>query len=340
MIQPIDKGGVQAVDIRTQSIALKFSMLNRTCYDNEQFWCLHLQSLFKIPLQEVLVANLKYADLNKLFRNKSKVPAYWRDVFKQWCHFHFRGSNADISKDSLAKMKFKFNSVLKCRCYHSNVLRSYDILDSMGIVTMQHLFNDALCAPVGGSTRKLLLCCRIKTPPEWKDMLVDYSGVPLHHPLFQFADWAYDKISAKGIYDALISLRSYDNHTVIHSWQRELDNYSLAEKWKCISNRVRSLKYSKHKSFHILFLNRALFPYKTKFGICPFCGQSGARYIHVFYDCEKIREIWIYILNKVNFSQMPVLNTVLGYKCSKPIFRMCVAAKYYRGGSRGGPPPP
>ena len=160
-------------------------------------------------------------------------------------------------------------------------------------------------------------------------MLLNYEGTPLSHPLFEIGDWLCDKISARKIYNALISLNPHDNSKIFYLQQKELNNYSLFEKWNSISNRVHSLKYAKHKSFQILFLNRALFPYKKKFGICPFCSFTQARFIHIFYSCEKVKDIWAYILNKIGCKNMSVLNIILEQCCSKPIFRMCVAIKYY-----------
>ena len=109
LIQPIDKGGIQAVDIKTQSIALKFSILNGACYDDKQFWAKHVRCLFLIPLRDVLIAYLTYTDLKKLLRKKAIMPEYWSDVFQQWCHCHYRSSNSPISRDQLAKMPIKFN---------------------------------------------------------------------------------------------------------------------------------------------------------------------------------------------------------------------------------------
>ena len=81
LIQPINKGGIQAVDIKTQSIALKFSILNRACYDDKEFWAKHVRCLFSIALKDVLIANLTYTDLKKLLCKKAIMPEYWCDVF-------------------------------------------------------------------------------------------------------------------------------------------------------------------------------------------------------------------------------------------------------------------
>ena len=58
LIQPINKGGIQAVDIKTQSIVLKFSILNRACYDDEQFWAKHVRCLILIPLRDVVAVSI------------------------------------------------------------------------------------------------------------------------------------------------------------------------------------------------------------------------------------------------------------------------------------------
>ena len=90
--QPVNRGGLNMVNILVQNRALKFAWFNRLLSEsvNIQFWSVHLHHCFIIPLCDVLVCNLNHKDLSVLFRQGIiSLPPFWTDVFTQWFQHFF-----------------------------------------------------------------------------------------------------------------------------------------------------------------------------------------------------------------------------------------------------------
>ena len=82
------KGGLGMIDVakclQAQKLQVVQLALNMT---HMEFWQSHLISLFRVPFDLAIRANLTYKVFLKLFIRPP--PLFWQDAFKMWCSFLF-----------------------------------------------------------------------------------------------------------------------------------------------------------------------------------------------------------------------------------------------------------
>ena len=100
------------INISIQNKALKFSWFNRILSDAAcmQFWAIHLDYCFHLPLCNVLNCNIHHHQINVLLTKK--LPYFWQDVFLQWFKQFFVSESSPTEEDQkkVLSLPVVFNS--------------------------------------------------------------------------------------------------------------------------------------------------------------------------------------------------------------------------------------
>ena len=103
---PIKQGGLNMVRILAYNKSIKLSWLASALSKVNAFWVAQLQNCLKIPLRELLCANVRKRDLHLLY-HKEPLPI-WQETLGYWCDLHFTSTEGNV-----ALMAIDYNSVLK-----------------------------------------------------------------------------------------------------------------------------------------------------------------------------------------------------------------------------------
>ena len=134
-IMPVRLGGLGAMDIETDEQLSKIMCIReifREITVSPQFWQIHLQSLFRAPLEKIVEANLIYAGVKGLMLDNKKLPRFWEECFKEWCRFHYsNGNNLSFDAEEVMHRPVHWNSMLKgvdCdKIQHVQCLEEWDV---------------------------------------------------------------------------------------------------------------------------------------------------------------------------------------------------------------------
>ena len=86
---PLSQGGFGMYSVNAQHESLKLSWITKFLCPEHQFWKIHLVNQFRIPITQVLQANITYGDVTCLLHTNCKLHPFWRSVFKIWCKYNF-----------------------------------------------------------------------------------------------------------------------------------------------------------------------------------------------------------------------------------------------------------
>ena len=319
---PVKEGGLHLVDLLTYEKSLKIAWLDIALHSENTFWVTHLRSCIKIPLRELLTANIAWKDVKYVCIQP--LSDMWKCVLKYWCDYHFVADEGNIALMPLAyNSAFKMHNVFSQEFVNStNVAGIHtvlDLIDQFPVLTplIKRQF------PANRLMNRM--------PKRWLEQAEtgDYGEVaPLETLLLK-------RFNVRTVYNELRSAATPPPPVCLAKWQRDLEMTDLSEHWSSICSHVSHIVKVSMKSFYIKFVNRVYYMNTrvahfnaSQMPKCSFCGREDETYMHAFWYCIKIQPLWqrliewckLNICNQSNYSRnnclllgfpKPVLNNVV-----------------------------
>ena len=85
----LKNGGLDMYSVFLHNKSLKLKWISRLSQNTEDFWQTQVNRCFRLPIKEVLAANLQWTDLKFMLRKSARLPKFWQSVFKCWCEEHY-----------------------------------------------------------------------------------------------------------------------------------------------------------------------------------------------------------------------------------------------------------
>ena len=143
MIQPIEKGGFNMVNVHYQCEALQFQWLSKTLLNMEEraIWEHYLRSCILIPLEQFLRCNCFARSFHKLIKNVKAMPAFWLRLFQVWFRETYvrTAVEENIFSAGMTAKGIVFNSVCNRDCDKSLKVQMdfYQWLKDFGCFTFE-----------------------------------------------------------------------------------------------------------------------------------------------------------------------------------------------------------
>ena len=182
-------------------------------------------------------------------------------------HFVLRFCTRKRSKTYVRGLKFV------SQLYHDGSLRSHkDITGTFGLTVMQ---TNSLLAAIQGYIRHPYVKSRIH-----EEMVME-------------------SVTSRKAYENIITNRTYA-FAKFEKWQVILnDLFDFDEYLVCYRNITFITNVPKYRSFqyrlmsHAIITNVHLYRWKKRgMNVCSFCGLEKETYVHLFVECQQIRELW------------------------------------------------
>ena len=300
MIAPYNEGGLNMVDVRTQSKALKLKWINaiKKQYnkDLQDFWYSWVISCIpKVDLMYFLNCNLCSKDIN--IACSFKPNSFWFEIFSIWGEWNYNPH--PVHKEQILKQPLWFNSLLKIKnkyvfyknWYNHHIRYIEDLLLHDKWMTCDEIYIKydlkVNYLDLGG-----LLSCM---PKHWKYIVFSTTDIP-------FEGYKIDQHSyiCKEMYQQLIKSKITWPERYVTKWeillQTKIDEWDWYEsyndclKWT-ISTKLRGFYYQL-RMFDIM-TNHKLSKMKLKpYQSCEWCTCDDQTIVHLFWHCTIVKEIW------------------------------------------------
>ena len=328
--QPISSGGIDMINVALYEKAIKLSWLFKAVQNPQAWYSLHLQHCLPVSLNQFLTLNLRKSHLKRFLLHQPSP--FWKCVLEHYCDVHFTKTGGH-----LGLMPIAYNSVLAAPT-QTTLFRPTAIasLEEIGIYSVSDLVEiyDSLSYK---TKRKLGITMAFKRiPNEWMTQIDSghYGQVP---PIEAMAT---EPIAVSQYYSLLIQNNMPAVNRAINQWEWDLE-CSISPSWKKVCLKYSLMVRVKLHSFYIKYINRTfhLNHRRAKYvpncsSKCSFCAQEDERFMHFFWYCPKVQNLWGQLINwcqknvsdKVVYSKINCL--ILGF--DTPVLDMIMTiCKYH-----------
>jgi putative transposon-encoded protein len=302
LINRIELGGAQMVDLECQGKALKAMWLIRAAYKPGP-WSFSLKEILgHYRIDDFLQCNLKETDIPfKIEKN-----SIWYDIVHNWCEVNYR--DKVIEPDDITAESLWFNSHLKI---DNKVLWNrhwwdkgiHLICDLMDVEKGDFLTDKELTTKYELRTNFLEIgAMRQAIPGKWKKALLAHTQPPditnASQPLVEKC--IQSKRGSHLLYNKLLAGKATSPTDKLEKWKEELDlDIETDTILKSMVKGRRALKYSKLQSFsynmlqrNLIYGHRLLKMKEAEDDKCMECGQTET-IRHLYWDCRVKRNLWI-----------------------------------------------
>ena len=321
---PIDKGGINMVDIRLQDKALKLSWINRLLdEDNLGTWKNLLWRQLK-PIGNIFwQCNIKFVDLCK---QVNIINNLWGDILETWCEYNF---HIPITKKSILSQVIWFNSNIKVGNY---VIYFKDLHES-GLTHLTDLIKEdgsfysyvELIQTYDVNLNYLHYYSIMSAiPKQWKQIIANEANCTPCNELPIFKLLKLSKIP-KQIYKEYISKLVTDEnmYNSYMKWSRDLTDISM-EEWEYVFERVYTTTINtKLRAFQYRLIHKIIptNEWLYKVGLpeneeCTFCKIHTESIKHIMWDCQTTKKI---IRNIVDWI-FEITGVRINYTCQEFLF--------------------
>ena len=310
LMAPKREGGLNMIHVKTQSKALKLLWVKRLLTVNikvgwrqlvDQEFCNLTDFIFKCNL------NRKHVPQVKL-----KLDPFWSEVFMYWCDYNFISSSELQLEARLLKQVIWFNSVILqgqnilCwkKFYSKGILTIEDLVkkerhESVKFLTLEQV-NTLYNVEMNFLEYEILIRC---IPDSWKRSIISLYNIE-NDPLLNQYQYKADKIKtlqkgSRDVYKELIKPIYSAPEKIIKHWEKEL-GIGEAELQHAFTNIYFNTNFVKLRFFQYKMLHRCLSlnNFLWKAGIvnsnkCSFCLIETETTIHLFYECNIVKNLWL-----------------------------------------------
>ena len=305
MINSLDEGGLDMVDIYSKNISIKCKWIKKLIDPNASF--LKSMACYFIPDADRLFwsGNLKVSDGLKLLKHNSVL---WKSIIQAWCIYNFSVPN---SFEQIAHQQLWYNSFIlidkKPFCFKQ--------LYSKGIVCIKDIINDNghIMSAEELKTKYDLHNNHIMSlnsligavPQQWKiTLIVNYYNIPIDRVFESNFQKVFNSTNvSKSVYKDLVKKKAVSfSNKITEKWNEDtnqefnLDREFIANSFKLI---ITSTNSPKHRAFQfrlihrILVTNKSLYEWKIRQSdLCSFCNLEVETLYHLLWDCTIVKELW------------------------------------------------
>ena len=278
-------GGANLVNFARKDDALKCSWI-RMILNGEYSGQFVYNSLQETVRENIWICNLKDTDVDRVTKTDNE---FWKDVLKAWCRYHFDDEKIDdqmIWCNSLIRIADK--PIVWRKPYNMGLRYVSDLL-----VDGEYIEHAQVMEKYGLSSMQYN-SLKTSIPQDIKNNACD--AAPFKD--VRFAKYMHTPQPARYVYQQLSPIPP-EVLTAETKWQIELEstyNFDMIAEL----NRIKSLTtITKYRSFQYRLLYRAVITniQLNKWKIvnsesCSFCNGPRESYYHLFYECEKVQNIW------------------------------------------------
>jgi len=311
LIANYNDGGLNMIDCRSQSKALKVKWLHKLLYCKEEiqneFWSLWVyHNIPDIDIDYLLRCNINQKDIKDIVKFKNN--SLWLEIFSEWCYLNF-DHNPNITEDIL-NQSIWYNSHIKVgkklvfnkRLYQAGIRYIKDIVRKDKFLTTRELYElyhvEVSFLEYGGIINSI--------PKSWKVSIKNSYDLMDQYEYQFYLDKTV--LSCKGIYMEYVKRIHTLPEEYPISWAKELnidideldwiESYIDCLNWT-ISTKLRSFYYQFRMKD--IMTNSKLFKMKIRDdSTCNWCDNKHQDMIHLFWECMESKNIWKQLENWLN----------------------------------------
>ena len=269
----------------------------------------------KINNQEIWYLNLDKRDLGSF----CKPNEFWKCVMEAWCEYNFHTVD-EINK--MLHQRIWFNSHIRVNdkpIFYKTLMDKgiMEIMDIIDVNTNDFYTYEQLTQTFNVKIPFVDYFSLIDAIPRtWKQML---KSQPIE--LSTEVAFPIDEIMETEKITAYIYKKIIDNESVIKEctdkWKQKLGMDIKQEQIKTGFKVKKVCNIAKYKSFQYrlmhnsIFLNDRLFHFKIKDSqLCSFCESHKENYLHFFFECKYVKEMWCELINYIRINDYVVLQDI------------------------------
>ena len=215
------------VNISVQNKALKFSWFNRLLSDaaSMQFWAIHLDHCFLLPLCDVLNCNIHHHQIDVLLTQK--LPYFWKDVSIHWFKQFFvsEGCTTDEDQKKVLLLPVVFNSEIAVgqgwispELYE--LLKEHDVL-LLKCFLVNFVTTFAMINIVDPVAAMMIAQIRVGVPHHWNTLITQSVATNTQGPSL-ITDKLFAGLLTPKAFTSLL-LPKVRNVKALEKWQMDLD---------------------------------------------------------------------------------------------------------------------
>ena len=326
---PIQKGGLNIVDIRDKLVSIQVSWLSKLFnQDLKGAWRDTATFIFDryrdaCQGERIFLTAHSHTSLKTL-------PPYYRQMAKHWATIY----------QNCAITNLTIEEILNQPIYHNPHIRRHNIMLKSTPLSKQHdihLIADVakvfvpgfLNCELTGLTQKHLTRIIMSIPQQWKEQIntqhqsYDHRRAKMHlringSPYISFGD-----LTPKNVYKLIAAKKHHSVPTHYHKWnqyfatsmtgttQKEWARLFLNVHKNTSNNKADEVKY---KIIHFAVPTNSIFKKRghAPDDLCPQCMKAKETLAHMIYSCEKVQPLIKYaiaVLNKIYLPQPAFKNT-------------------------------
>ena len=300
MIQPVEKGGFNMLNVFYECEALQFQWLSKTLTNVEEraVWEHYLRSCILIPLEQFLCCNCFPRAYYKMIKNVNSMPAFWHNLFKIWFKETYvrNALKENFLNEDMKSKGILFNSV--CNRLGKKTaeiqLGYYEWLKAFGCFTFEEV--KEVWQHLSSNDQETIM--ELFDRPCRQAILHYFSGIDITSNKQTLVSVLLQPTTrTKQIYLALRDKNFGLPVTKIAKWERGL-NIEIRDEWLLICKRSLSIYNSRLRAFHILFLHRAFHlncvraKYTSCSDLCTFCNSNPETFYHLIWECPLTQRCW------------------------------------------------
>ena len=295
----MENGGFKMINTAYQENSLKLVWLQRLLAQeaNITFWQEHIKSVLLVPIQDFIKCNIRPKSWTKRFiKTGCVLPIYWIDILDIWFKSRYASKAQLKNCPYVNSMPMVFNTAIPlfCQPTMSTLMLTYKTCKRLNIFTISEFVNCKLSV-------------RVKMKIGWFQI---YDAIPLAVLQKTLKETPSDT-SRTQMEQGLWAPRDFQkwfrevnecrNDKAILKWSTDLET-DIAALWTSLCNKGSELENVKLRTFHIEFLNRSYHLNKTRAlylnisPLCALCDSAVETYIHVFWDCPRVKNLWIAVM--------------------------------------------
>ena len=336
-IVPTRLGGLGAMDVDNEEFVSKIMSVREIFREMDvspQFWQIQLQSMFQVPLEKAVQANVTIRGFKSLLLENKKLPKFWEECFSNWCKFHYsNGDNKRFNEEEVMHRPVVWNSMLnRPQC---NKVKHWDCLEHWDLNVVADVYNI-----VHVRIPKRAPICGVSCVNQ---SMIDSIKSKIRKPLRKVRKSFTFRPFARRFVEMNVERKEIVNIVSEQAIQDIMDKWLTfgirinRDEWVSIANKAGLFITNKIRSFFVLF-NLKAFVYRdvvSKYtqcsNLCRLCGQDIESWKHVYWECAKAQLLWKFIYSKIPENMKDFIqyqHIVLGLNLPDWLLVVCTLTKW------------
>ena len=287
---PKSTGGLNLVDLRLKDISIKCTWI-QILENDEKLANLAYSQMDEVITSDIWRANLQGHEIDSLFPHTSR---FWKDVMKAWSSIKYTSIEESKVENEILWWNSHIrigNSPIRWRIpYERGLLWVHQLYEKNKLISIKEAKERY------GLSYIQLYSLDQAIPQAWKEQIragIHKFDLDLYETLVQKQNLA------RYISKELRNKIHIEREKVVVKWEIELE-CDLGDMYiKAFKDLYCTTNVPKYRSFQYRLLHRAIITnvhlYRWKMinsNICTFCKNEKETYVHLFYMCPVVQEIW------------------------------------------------